>query len=139
MPATSVLAHSNGRLSHFKSLLTDIHDPCSSVKKFIICLSSLDRDNTLHTNSSTLKSLLGAAHRVFPNATLAVQLAGIADSYNAAQKLNLQGLNSFVLNKSPSSCCHIPNATTFTLSPTGLLWDESTRSLTLQALRAFLQ
>ena len=136
-PATTVLAHTNGRLSHFKSLLADTRVPCPAVKRFVLCLSPLDKDNSPSTNASALKSLLGAAHRVFPQAALAVQLVGIAGSFSAAQKETLQALNSFVLNKAPSSCSHIPTATDFTV--TDGLGDERTKAQIFAALSSFLR
>ena len=136
MPATTVLAHANGRLSHYKFLLTSLRDPFPTVTKFALCLSSLDKDNASSTNISALKSALGAAHRVFPNASLSVQLAGIADDFSEAQRNGLQTLNSFVLNKAPSSCKHIPAATNFTVN--NHLWTRSTRDETYKTLRDFL-
>ena len=136
-PSCTVLAHANGRLSHFKALISDIREPCPTVRKAVVCLSSLDRDNNPLSNTSALKSLLGAAHRVFPQATLAVQLAGMDVNYSTVQKENLQALNAFVVNKAPSSCHHIPAPTTFSI--TGHLWSQDTKSAAHKILKDFLR
>ncbi len=106
-PNCTVFAHSNGRLSHFKAILSSTKTVSTSVSKLIVCLSTLDVGNSFTTNSSTLKSLLGAARRVFPKATIFVSLLGIHSSLSSDESDNVKALNHYVINKRPSSCIHI--------------------------------
>lgn len=132
-----VLAHERGRLSHFKDLLRSIEEPCNLVDSFVIVLSTLDKGNCFLTNQTSLKSLLGSARRLFPNAKCFVQLCGISDSFTQAEKDNLHDLNNYVILKSPSSCVHIPAPSTFE-TENNHNWSSDTRSKIFESLRNFL-
>ena len=103
----SVLSHANGRLSHYKALLATTRNIHEHVQRFFICLSTLDSANNFATNSTALKSLLGAAHRVFPKAQLFVMLLGYDPLLPPEMRNNIQALNNFVICKHPSSCLHV--------------------------------
>ena len=135
-PNCAVLSHSNGRLSHFKGLLNSVTSPLPTAKKFVICLSTLDIANSFSTNSTTLRSLLGAAHRVFPNATLFVLLLGTDDDFSASTKSNIQALNNYVVGKHPSSCLHIPPYPDFRCARDE--WDSTTKTATFKKISEFL-
>ena len=112
----TVFAHANGRLSHYKALLTATKKPQPHVVRFFICLSTLDSANNFQTNSSTLKSVLGAARRVFPQAQLFVVLLGLDSSLSEETRDNLQALNQFVICKHPSSCLHLTAPSDFAVN-----------------------
>lgn len=131
-----VLAHQNGKLSHFKSLLNHEQKPFPTVQFFLLALSLLDMSNSFLTNSSTLKSLLGAAHRVFPNAQLFVLLLGIDNEAHLDVRTNIQDLNRFVINKHPSSCAHIPAFPDF--KSDGNAWSDVTKSETFSKIQEYL-
>lgn len=135
-PNTSVFAKQNGRLSHFKTQLSSITTPNQNVKKFVLCLSTLDASNTLTTNSTTLKSVVGAAHRVFPQAKLFVQLLGIDKRFPDTWKSNIEALNTFIINKHPSSCFHIPPDPDFTC--TNHTWSDETKRRCFEKISQFL-
>ena len=132
----TVLARRNGRLSHYKTLLNSTSSTFRSVKKVIFCLSLLDSNNTFSTNSTTLKSVLGSAHRVFPKAQLFVLLLGISEQCSSTTKSNIEALNSFVVNKHPSSCLHIPAFPKFETN--GHLWSRTTRNETFRKVSEYL-
>ena len=135
-PNTSIFAKQNGKLSHFKSMLSSDAVPNQHVKKFVLCLSTLDASNTLSTNSSTLKSVLGAAHRVFPQAKLFVQLLGIDQRFPETLKSNIEALNTFVINKHPSSSFHIPPDPDFVCS--NHEWNEATKRRCFEKISQYL-
>lgn len=106
-PSCTVFSHASGRLSHFKGLLTATKKTHDNVQRFFVCLSTLDSGNNFNTNSTTLKSLLGAARRVFPRAQAFVMLLGYDPSLPSETRSNIQALNNYVICKHPSSCLHI--------------------------------
>ena len=133
-----VLAHDRGRLSHYKDFFRSIEDPCLTVESFILVLSTLDKGNCFLSNQTSLKSVLGAARRLFPNAKCFVQLCGISDSFTQAEKDNLQDLNNYVILKSPSSCLHIPAPSAFVTVNNDHEWSSDTRSKVFESLKNFL-
>lgn len=106
-PSCSVYSRENGRLSHFKALLSATTDSYQHVLRFIVCLSTLDSSNTFVSNSTALKSVLGAARRVFPRAQCFVMLLGYDPTFPPEANDGIKALNNFVISKHPSSCLHV--------------------------------
>ena len=124
-PSCTIHSHANGRLSHFKALLTATKTSHDNVRRFFVCLSTLDSANSFTTNSTTLKSLLGAAHRVFPQAQAFVMLLGYDPSLPSDIRNNIQALNNFVITKHPSSCLHVAAPKEFAV--TDHCWNSAAR------------
>ena len=125
LSSCTVFAHANGRLSHYKALLAATKESHEHVTRFLLCLSTLDSSNNFCTNSTTLKSVLGAARRVFPQAQLFVLLLGHDPSLPTDVIENIQALNNFVICKHPSSCLHMTAPDTFSVN--NHEWSSSTK------------
>ena len=121
----TVFSHANGRLSHFQALLAASKKIHQHVLKFFICLSTLDARNNFSSNSTALKSVLGAARRVFPQAQIFVMLLGYDSSLPSEMRDNIQALNNFVICKHPSSCLHVTAPKEFSISNHS--WSAATR------------
>jgi hypothetical protein len=135
-PKTTVLARENGRLSHFLNLFRTVTQTFKHVTTIIISLSTLERSNSVITKTSTLKSLLGALHRVFPKARVYVLACGVDNSFSDEDKRSCSSLNNFICSKNPSSCVYIPAAEPFVC--VGDTWDDATKEETYESIRKYL-
>ena len=101
---STVINPRNGRLSHLKKRLYDLRGSFPGVKKFLLFLSLLDKNNLPSTNFATCKSLIYHAHKIFPSAEFYVILYGIPSAVDDRVRDNLRNFNILFKERKPSFC-----------------------------------
>lgn len=125
----------NGRLSALRARLQS-HAPDGHISKVFVCLSLLDRANLVATNFSSMKSLLGRCHVLFPSATLFVVLVGIPQQSTPTERAKAHELACILRNKHPSSSIILSAPSPFFCS--GNVWESSTKAAVYNKIRAHL-
>lgn len=134
---TTVIADKEGRLSLFKQALLQYSDePLTSLKVFILCMSSSDTSNLPNTNFVTLRALMTAAKKAFPNARLAVSLIGHTPNLSDSDLDDMTSFNSLVKERLSSGCTILGPPADFIMK--NGVWATSTKMCMFEILHNFL-
>ena len=133
---TNVYAFSNGRLSHFRTLLRACKEPFPGVKRLVLVVSHLDRRNTLNTNLTTIKNIVSAAKTVFPQAKCAVACDGICDCQPEEVRDSITALNAALQATPPNRVTVLPPPDNFDCKQGR--WSEATKNYYWATLSSFL-